>query len=161
MSAVVTLILGLALFGPPLAESGYGWPVPEPHTVTRPFQPPPARWLPGHRGVDLGGTPGEAVGSAGPGTVAFAGVVAGTPVVSVEHAAGLRTTYEPVVAEVHAGQPVLAGTRLGTLAAGHPGCPVAACLHWGLRQGDAYLDPLSLLALGRVRLLPGQEGRQS
>jgi hypothetical protein len=40
------------------------------------------------------------------------------------------------------------------LAAGHPGCPVAACLHWGLRRGADYLDPLALLGLGPVRLLP-------
>jgi hypothetical protein len=34
------------------------------------------------------------------------------------------------------------------------GCPVAACLHWGLRRGEVYLDPLSLLAPPEVRLLP-------
>jgi murein DD-endopeptidase MepM/ murein hydrolase activator NlpD len=44
--------------------------------------------------------------------------------------------------------------RFGRLVAGHPGCPAVACLHWGLRRGDAYLDPLTLLGLGRVRLLP-------
>jgi hypothetical protein len=31
---------------------------------------------------------------------------------------------------------------------------VAACLHWGLRSGALYLDPLILLGLGPVRLLP-------
>jgi len=35
---------------------------------------------------------------------------------------------------------------------------VAACLHWGLLQGDVYLDPLALLGLGRVRLLPLKAG---
>jgi hypothetical protein len=29
-------------------------------------------------------------------------------------------------------------------------------LHWGLRQGNRYLDPLALLGLGRVRLWPLQ-----
>ena len=74
--------------------------------------------------------------------------------VSVAHAGGLRTTYEPVRPAVAAGDRVVAGEPLGTLAAGHPGCPAPACLHWGLRRGDAYLDPLALLGLGRVRLLP-------
>jgi hypothetical protein len=37
--------------------------------------------------------------------------------------------------------------------AGHPGCPAAACLHWGLRRGEVYLDPMLLLGF-RVRLLP-------
>jgi murein DD-endopeptidase MepM/ murein hydrolase activator NlpD len=83
-------------------------------------------------------------------------------VVSVLHANGLRTTYEPVQPSVVIGARVAAGSRLGVLVAGHPGCPVAACLHWGLRRGGDYLDPLILLGLGRVRLLPlhpAQEGR--
>jgi murein DD-endopeptidase MepM/ murein hydrolase activator NlpD len=70
------------------------------------------------------------------------------------HPGGLRTTYEPVIATVHTGDAVTAGQSLGALEAGHPGCPVAACLHWGLRRGEQYLDPLALLGLGRVRLLP-------
>jgi murein DD-endopeptidase MepM/ murein hydrolase activator NlpD len=80
--------------------------------------------------------------------------VAGRPVVSVDHAGGLRTTYEPVDAVVGAGQPVARGSPLGTLAGGHDGCPAAACLHWGLRRGEVYLDPLALLRPVEVRLLP-------
>src|SRR6266511_2423128 len=72
----------------------------------------------------------------------------------VDHAAGLRTTYEPVLPTVRAGQRVGAGDQLGALDTGHPGCPVTVCLHWGLRIGETYLDPLSLLGRGRVRLLP-------
>ena len=40
------------------------------------------------------------------------------------------------------------------LADGHAGCTAEACLHWGLRRGEVYLDPLSLLRPPRVRLLP-------
>jgi murein DD-endopeptidase MepM/ murein hydrolase activator NlpD len=122
--------------------------------VTRAFAPPPAPYAAGHRGVDLAGTAGQPVLSAGAGVVAFAGLVAGRPVVSVEHADGLRTTYEPVEPAVAAGQVVARGTPLGLLVAGHAGCPVEACLHWGLRRGAVYLDPLSLLRPPRVRLLP-------
>jgi murein DD-endopeptidase MepM/ murein hydrolase activator NlpD len=92
--------------------------------------------------------------AAGDGVVVFAGRVAGRPVVSVDHAGGLRTTYEPVDAVVGAGQPVARGSPIGTLAAGHAGCPVAACLHWGLRRGETYFDPLALLRRPQVRLLP-------
>ena len=92
--------------------------------------------------------------AAGDGVVAFAGMVAGRPVVSVDSAGGLRTTYEPVDPSVRAGQPVARGSPLGTLLAGHGGCPAAACLHWGLRRGKEYLDPLLLLTPPRVRLLP-------
>jgi murein DD-endopeptidase MepM/ murein hydrolase activator NlpD len=94
------------------------------------------------------------VRTAGDGVVAFAGMVAGRPVVSVDHADGLRTTYEPVQPTVAAGQVVTRGSPLGTLLAGHGGCPAAACLHWGLRRGETYLDPLALLRPPEVRLLP-------
>jgi len=130
------------------------WSRPVDGGVTRPFDPPPDRYGAGHRGADLAGTPGSPVLAAGDGIVVFAGMVAGRPVVSVDHAGGLRTTYEPVDAVVGAGQQVARGTVLGTLAAGHAGCPVAACLHWGLRRGEDYLDPLSLLEPPEVRLLP-------
>jgi murein DD-endopeptidase MepM/ murein hydrolase activator NlpD len=95
-----------------------------------------------------------AVHAAGAGTVVYAGRIAGRGVVSVAHPGGLRTTYEPVTATVAVGEIVPAGGVLGQLEPGHPGCPETACLHWGLRRGDLYLDPLALLGLGRVRLLP-------
>lgn len=108
------------------------------------------------------------VRAAGAGTVLFAGPVGGRPVVSVAHGHGLRTTYEPVRPGVRAGDAVDAGDAVGTLLAGHPGCPVAACLHWGARvsagspsgDDDDYVDPLQLLAMsGRpIRLKPTLPG---
>jgi murein DD-endopeptidase MepM/ murein hydrolase activator NlpD len=134
----------------------FRWPVDVPHVV-RPFEPPPRRWLAGHRGVDLATPAGTPVRAAGAGTVVFAGRIAGKGVVSIAHPGGLRTTYEPVAAaDLAPGRHVDAGEVVGLLEAGHPGCPAAACLHWGLRRGDTYLDPLALLGLGRVRLLPLQ-----
>lgn len=133
-----------------------GWvaPLPGAPEVVRAFDPPPQPWLSGHRGVDLAGAAGEPVRSAGAGVVVFAGPLAGRGVVSVEHPGGLRTTYEPVTASVAVGDAVGPGTMLGQLAAGHPGCPVAACLHWGLRRDSVYLNPLLLLRPVRVRLKP-------
>jgi murein DD-endopeptidase MepM/ murein hydrolase activator NlpD len=122
--------------------------------VARPFEAPPHAYGPGHRGVDLAGALGSPVLAAGDGVVAFAGMVAGRPVVSIDHANGLRTTYEPVDPSVGAGARVTRGSPIGTLTSTHPGCPVEACLHWGLRRGEDYLDPLALLAVPRVRLLP-------
>ena len=129
-------------------------PLAGPLDVTRPFERPPGPYAAGHRGVDLGGVPGSAVLAAGDGVVVFAGMVAGRPVVSIDHAGGLRTTYEPVHATVAAGRPVVRGSPIGTLAGGHPDCPRAACVHWGLRRGSTYLDPMLLLRAVRVRLLP-------
>ena len=53
--------------------------------------------------MDLGGAPGRPVLAAGDGVVVFAGMVAGRPVVSIDHADGLRTTYEPVAPAVGGG----------------------------------------------------------
>jgi murein DD-endopeptidase MepM/ murein hydrolase activator NlpD len=165
---LIVLVVPLAMVvRPPPASAGsipaaarphpFGWPVMPPHVVRR-FDPPPQPWLAGHRGVDLSAKPSAVVRAAGAGTVVYAGVIAGRGVVSVAHPGGFRTTYEPVTSALHAGDPVGAGAVLGKLAPGHPGCPAAACLHWGLRQGDRYLDPLALLGLGRVRLLPLMSG---
>jgi murein DD-endopeptidase MepM/ murein hydrolase activator NlpD len=156
---VLVPLLVLLLGGPSAARAAppsvaWGWPLPGTPEVTRSFQPPPTPYAAGHRGADLAGVAGAPVLAAGAGVVAFAGLVAGRPVVSVQHADGLRTTYEPVQPTVAAGQVVVRGSSLGVLVTGHRGCPVEACLHWGLRRGGAYLDPLALLRPPRVRLLP-------
>jgi murein DD-endopeptidase MepM/ murein hydrolase activator NlpD len=132
----------------------FRWPLDGAPRVVRRFDPPAQPWLPGHRGVDLAGRPGAVVRAAGAGRVRFAGRIAGRFVVSVDHAGGLRTTYEPVEPVVRTGDEVAAGDPIGRLASGHPGCVMSACLHWGLRRGDVYLDPLALVGLGQVRLLP-------
>jgi hypothetical protein len=91
--------------------------------------------------------------------VSFAGYVAGTGVVSVRHADGLRTTYEPVLPAVHVGASVAGGDLLGHLMPGHGDCgPGRWCLHWGLLRGSTYLDPLTLVRRGPVRLLPLRSG---
>jgi len=117
------------------------------------FHPPAQRWLPGHRGVDLRTAPGQHVRAAGDGRVAFAGTLAGRGVVSVDHGA-LRTTYEPVDAQVVAGERVRAGETLGTVGTGTGHCGSGSCLHLGLRRGREYLDPLLLLRRASARLRP-------
>jgi murein DD-endopeptidase MepM/ murein hydrolase activator NlpD len=159
---VLQLLLGLAVFAvhaeaaQAAASPGFGWPLTGDAVVTRPFQPPATAWGAGHRGVDLAGQVGEPVVSAGPGRVTYAGLLAGRGVVTVTHDGGLRTTYEPVTAEVVVGQQVTTGTVIGFLRdEGHASCrPGTACLHWGLLRGDTYLDPLALITQGRLRLLP-------
>ncbi len=137
------------------AAEGWDWPLAGDPKVVRAFDPPPERWLAGHRGVDLLGSPGQPVLAAGAGRVSFAGWVAGRPVVVVAHAAGLRTSYEPVLPLVRRNKVIHAGDVIGALL-GAPGhCLPRTCLHWGLRQGATYLDPLSLVGAGTaVRLLP-------
>jgi murein DD-endopeptidase MepM/ murein hydrolase activator NlpD len=144
----VPLVGALACLQPAAAAAqAEHWqpPVVGPVHVLRAFAPPTAPWGPGHRGVDLAAAPGEPVLAAGAGTVRFAGQVGGRGVVVVEHNAGLRTEYEPVVPVVRVGDRPAAGAVLGVLApiSGH--CGVVSCLHWGLRRNGAYLDPMRLL----------------
>ena len=142
---------------PPSVRDGPGrfrWPLEPAPAVVRPFDPPPTPYAAGHRGVDLAAAPGAPVLAAADGVVVFAGRVVDREVVAIAHDGGLRTTYEPVVPSVSPGQRVRAGDRIGVVVAGHRGCPAAACLHWGLRREEVYLDPLLALVEVRVRLLP-------
>ena len=87
----------------------------------------------------------------------FAGRVGGKPVVSIDHG-GVRTTYEPVQAMVLAGQRVAMGQLIGRVSSGgHCG---QRCLHWGLRDGLIYLNPLLLIRAGDARLRLVAEARR-
>jgi murein DD-endopeptidase MepM/ murein hydrolase activator NlpD len=158
LRGAVVLVLGLLLTLPPPAAGSEGpgvWPlVPTPEVVTG-FDPPDSPYGAGHRGVDLAGSPGQRVRSALPGTVAFAGSLAGRGVVVVDHGE-TRTTFEPVAASVSVGDAVDAGDPIGNLQLTGSHCFPRACLHWGWIRNvdDVYLDPLTLVGSGAIRLLP-------
>lgn len=139
---------------PGAGQPGWQWPLPPPVQVTRGFAPPEHDWLPGHRGVDLAGRVGQQVLAAGAGIISFAGAVGADEVVTIRHAGGLETTYQPVRAGVRAGAHVVRGAVIGLLLAAGSHCAPQACLHWGLRRAGTYLDPLTLVGQVRLRLLP-------
>lgn len=158
-----TLTTTLALLGLPATQAAglraapsarFGWPLPPPHSVVRAFQQPDSPYGPGHRGVDLAADVGTPVLAADAGVVVYAGLVAGVPVVSIDHDGGLRTTYEPVSASVALGAQVYRGQQVGALRPGHPGCTAAACLHWGALLDGTYVNPLGYVSATRVRLKP-------
>ena len=141
--------------GAPPPAGTYRLPLPGSTDVVRAYEPPPARWAAGHRGVDLMSTLGADVVSPVAGVVTFAGTVGGRAVVTVTDVAGRRSSVEPLVPAVAVGDHVPAGERLGTLAAEGSHCAPGVCLHWGVRVGDDYVDPLGLLAgAGPAVLLP-------
>ncbi|MFC3999551.1 murein hydrolase activator EnvC family protein [Nocardiopsis sediminis] len=154
ISALLIAVLVVLASAPAAGDDG-PWrpPLDGRPVVLRAFDPPEQPWLPGHRGVDLAAEAGADIVAAGAGRVAFAGRVAGTGVVSVVHGE-LRTTYLPVAPEVTRGDTVAAGAPIGTLADDPPHCADRPCLHWGLRRGTDYLDPMALLGRGEIRLLP-------
>lgn len=139
---------------PPAPAAAYINPAtgePRAGRVLRAFDRPEQNWLPGHRGVDLALEIGGEVLASADGTIAFAGTVAGTPTVSIDHADGVRTTYQPVHPLVTQGAEVTEGTSIGIL--GHPTTHYPG-LQWGARVGEAYLNPLSLLPRPTIRLKP-------
>src|SRR6185369_4484091 len=156
----IAVMVAAVVYAAPASAQGarLDWPLRPRPDVVRLFDAPSPNWNRGHRGVDLAGTPGQPVYAAAAGTVVFAGDLAGRPLVSIAHPGGLRTSYEPVDPSVRPGQLVAAGAALGVLQAGHHGCPVPACLHWGAMWGPAsradYVDPLGLLATTPIRLKP-------
>ncbi|MEY3733488.1 MAG: hypothetical protein RL347_847, partial [Actinomycetota bacterium] len=118
-----------------------------PLVVERPFVPSAGPYSAGHRGVDLAAAPGDRVRAPAHGVVRVAGRVAGKDVVSIEHPhrilgrVGWRTTYEGVMASVDVGARVERGDIIGrVIANGH-----SDGVHWGLKLGRTYADPLMLL----------------
>jgi murein DD-endopeptidase MepM/ murein hydrolase activator NlpD len=154
MAPLPALLLAAALTVPgPWPDPVGVWPLQPQPEVVHGFDPPTSPYGAGHRGVDLAGSVGQPVLAALPGTITFAGSLAGRGVVVVDHGA-TRTTYEPVAATVAVGAAVAAGSQIGTLDLAGSHCFPRACLHWGWIEGETYLDPLRLVGAGPVRLLP-------
>jgi murein DD-endopeptidase MepM/ murein hydrolase activator NlpD len=137
-----------------VADDGARYVMPLAGEVVTRFDAPDVPWGAGHRGVDIAGAVGSVVHAAAGGVVAFVGVVVDRPVISIDHPDGIRTTYEPVTATVEVGDAVVQGQAIGTLVAEGSHCVAAACLHWGARVAEDYIDPLSLLSDPVIRLYP-------
>jgi murein DD-endopeptidase MepM/ murein hydrolase activator NlpD len=143
-----------------------GWTRPVNGRVVRAFDPPKTRYGPGHLGVDFAVVRGEAVRAAGAGTVVFSGQVAHTTHVVIRHANGWRTSYSFLDStRVHAGEYVGAGEIVGW-AGGRGEEHDGTVLHFGLRIGDQYVDPMQLFGdidlTTVVRLAPvGRAGAAS
>ncbi|HXF71486.1 MAG TPA: M23 family metallopeptidase, partial [Actinomycetota bacterium] len=146
----------------PTAAEGPGsagawiWPVRGP--VIRPFDPPEDPYGAGHRGIDIAAPPGTMVLAPADGVVTFAGQVGGHLFLTLDHGGGLRSMCSWVSElSVRAGEVVRAGQAIARTGWGHPGSPVPH-LHFGVRLGDAYVDPLGYLGplslVGLIRLAP-------
>ena len=132
---VLLVVVGAAfLLAGAVPADGYRPPVDAP--VLDPFRPPPQPWMPGNRGIEYATVPGTPVRAIGPGTVTFAGLVAGSRIVTVTHPDGLRSSYVGLAqVRVEVGDRVAAGAVVGL---------AADRLHLGVRRGRTYLDPASL-----------------
>jgi len=146
----LTLVAGGGGTGDPLASRGWIWPV-DAVRVLRPFVAPVQAYGPGHRGVDLGDA--RILRAPAAGTIAFAGDVAGRPVVTIEHEEGLVTTFDPAIAARPVGSTVGRGEVVAMVAP--PGHTGAETVHFGVRDHGEYVNPLRLLGgIPRAVLLP-------
>jgi murein DD-endopeptidase MepM/ murein hydrolase activator NlpD len=146
MTALTAPTQGEPAPGP--AFGTYAWPVRGP--VLRGFDPPDTPYGSGHRGIDIGTAIGTPVVAAQDGVVAFAGPVAGSLFISVDHPDGVRTTYSWLSdVGVQRGDVVRKGEPIGRSGPGHQGVEPAH-LHFGARVGSTYIDPMLLLERGSV-----------
>ena len=164
-----TIAIGLVVVCSPATAAAdstapAAWMHPVPGPVAAPFVAPRSRYGAGHRGVDFVAGSGTPVQAANAGEITFAGSVAGSLHIVVTHPGGLRTSYSFVATiAVRRGQSVVRGDLLGTTGGGTG--EHAGVLHFGLRVGDRYVDPMLLFApadLTRlIRLVPADAPPQS
>ena len=143
---IVSIVL-LAVVGPSRPASATPsaqWVRPVAGAVVRAFDAPRSRFGAGHLGVDFAASRGTQVRAAGAGVVSFAGSVAGALHVVLAHAGDLRTSYSFLATiAVRRGTRVASGDVVGTTGGageGHDG----TVIHFGLRSGDTYVDPMLL-----------------
>ena len=112
--------------------------------IDRYFEAPTAPYGPGHRGIDYGVPAGTRVRAAAPGTVVWAGSVAGDLSVTIDHGDGLETTYSILSnIEVSRGMAVDQSRFIGSAGSDHAG--EAGGLHFGVKLHDEYVDPMNYL----------------
>lgn len=157
-AALVVFTAAISVLATPVAAStlpsrgDWIWPVAG-AVVTAEYAQPAHRFGAGHRGIDLRVREIDAVRAPADGRVAYAGDVAGRPVVTIEHGGGLVTTLEPVASRHPVGRIVARGEPVGDLGAGGHAAP--GTLHFGVRLDGEYINPLILLGgIPRAILLP-------
>ena len=145
---IVAIVVAIGVVGEAVVRADRCWAPPVSGRVVDGFRPPPCPWCAGNRGIEYATADGSAVRSAEAGVVTFSGDVAGTQYVVVELANGWLLTYGRLASRrVVAGDPVLAGTRLGSTS--HE-------FFFGLRVRGEYRDPAPWIGrwIGRPRLVP-------
>lgn len=144
---------GEAAVAPAARDPAPRWspPLVRPLEVSGPFRAPEHEYGPGHRGIDMPASPGEAIVAPASGTVSFAGRVADRELVSIRVDARTILSLEPVTSGLVRGDAVDQGSPLGTVSSG--GHCAAGCVHLGVRVDGAYVNPLRFY-LERPVLLP-------
>ncbi len=164
-AAVALASIPIPAAAAPNAAAPGAWSRPVPGGIVRPFAAPRAVYGPGHRGVDLAAPLGTSVAASGSGVVSFAGSVAGSLHVVIDHGGGLRTSLSFLArVDVRRGERVVRGQVIG-IAGGIGPEHAVGVVHFGLRVGDVYVDPMKLFApvdlAKAVRLAPARSPNQT
>ena len=149
MSLLLVLVLSMLPANPWVAVAPTPcWQPPVDAPVVEPYRAPPCTYCAGNRGIEYGPSPGQTVSAVAEGAVTFAGSVAGTRYVVVQHVDGIRATYGRLASRtVAVGDAIRVGQRIGT---------TTDSLYFGLRAGEVPVDPTALLGVRTypTRLVP-------
>src|SRR5437764_3630520 len=144
--AVAAILASIAVITPAGAEASIvrasastgctsgtlAWPLRGP--IVRGYEQPSNPYASGHRGIDIGAPVGTPVKAAAAGVVHFAGKVAGSLFVSIDHDGGLQTTYSWVSeVDTHKGATVAKGDVIALSGDGHPRSTEPTHLHFGVK----------------------------
>lgn len=153
-SAIVLILCPVGIGAEPaLAQDERGlvlYQAPVSDVVIDPFRPPAHIGASGNRGLEYGNPPRRLVVAAADGTVTFAGQVAGSGVVTIQHDDGVRTSYVGLGdLFVEEGDMLWRGDHIAV---------AVVPLHFGARIHEHYLDPQILIDASqpseRARLVP-------
>lgn len=155
-AALSVIAISIHLTTPPASGTDpvprWEWPVGDSPDVLRGFDKPPEPWSRGHRGVDLKISGGGEIRAPADGRISFAGWVVDRPVLTIEHPSGLRSSFESVETKLAEGDTVSRGEVVGHVSTPWH-CGTKSCLHWGVRRGEEYLNPLQFVTDMRPSVL--------
>ena len=142
------VLVGVLWFHTGVAHAGQCWQPPVDAAVADPFREPLCTWCPGNRGIEYATHAGDVVTAVASGRVTFSGTVAGRVYVVVQHADGKRATYGNLADRLSLrGDVIAAGAVIGH---------ASDAFHFGLRDGERYVDPAPFIGrlVGVTRLVP-------
>ena len=122
-------------------------------TIVKDFDLPINFYGSGHRGIDYLSKVNEPVLASADGYVSHQGLIANRWTISITHSQ-FRTTYEPVRPIVKLGQIVKSGEIIGYLELKGSHCFPQSCLHFGLKEGKFYFNPVLNFKRNYPKLLP-------
>jgi Peptidase family M23/Bacterial Ig-like domain len=128
---------------PTAASTAWRWPLIGP--ITQRFGETKTKYG-FHQGIDIDGQIGDRVRAARGGRVVLAGTsdACGGLQVHIDHGNGFESWYRHLSRiDVKRGDMVATGTVIGRV--GNTGCSLGSHLHFGIRRGTTFVDPLRYL----------------